>query len=159
MKILLQKLLIKLYFVNFKIYPYLWLSVFSLALIKVFFLVSILEINNIKIKPRDFTAKVMDQWIIKPGTKIDDLEYLRVELIGNKKLILDCFAKTNKKYNIPAGSYNTGIPPSIISQFIINGKIKFKGVHAPEFIVPEIEFFKELKKRNIYVFLNNKKVI
>jgi len=38
-------------------------------------------------------------------------------------------------------------------------KIKFKGVHAPEFIVPEIEFFKELKKRNIYVFLNNKKVI
>ena len=118
-----------------------------------------IEINNIKIKPRDFTAKVMDQWIIKPGTKIDDLEYLRVELIGNKKLILDCFAKTNKKYNIPAGSYNTGIPPSIISQFIINGKIKFKGVHAPEFIVPEIEFFKELKKRNIYVFLNNKKVI
>lgn len=103
--------------------------------------------------------KIMDKWLPNPKTKIDDLEYVRVEIIGNKKLTLDCLTKTNKKYNYPAGSYDTGVPPSIIAQFIADEKIKFKGASAPEFIVPEIEFFKELKKRKIYVFLNNKKVI
>ena len=101
----------------------------------------------------------MNQWLPKKGTKINDLEYIRIEIMGNKKLTLDCLTYSNKKYNYPAGSYNTGVPPSIIAQFIANDKIKFKGVSAPEFIIPEIEFFKELKKRNIYVSLNNKKVI
>ena len=118
-----------------------------------------IDVNGKKINPRDFTAKIMDQWLPKLGTKINDLEYVRVEIIGNKKLTLDCLTYFNKKYNYPAGSYNTGVPPSIIAQFITNDKIKFKGVSAPEFIIPEVEFFKELKKRNIYVSLNNKKVV
>ncbi len=117
-----------------------------------------IEIDNVKIKARDFTSKLMDQWLPKPNTMIDDLEYLRVEIIGNKKLILDCLTKTNKKYNLPAGTYDTGVSPSIIAQFIAYNKIKFRGVRAPEFIIPEIEFFKELKKRNVYIYLNNKRI-
>ncbi len=114
-----------------------------------------IKINNLKLKPRDFTAKIMDRWLPNSKTKVNDLEYVRVELIGNKKLILDCLTKTTN--NIPAGTYDTGVPPSIIAQFIVNNKIKFKGVGAPEFIVPELLFFEELKKRNIFVFSNGKK--
>ena len=32
------------------------------------------------------------------GTKINDLEYLRVEIIGRKKITLDCLTRSNKKY-------------------------------------------------------------
>ncbi|MEK6835709.1 MAG: hypothetical protein AABX55_01685, partial [Nanoarchaeota archaeon] len=46
-----------------------------------------ININSKKVKPRDFTAKIINQWLHKPGTKINDLEYVRVEIIGNKKLI------------------------------------------------------------------------
>jgi len=101
--------------------------------------------------------KIMNQWPPNPKTKINDLEYVRVELIGNKKIILDCLTKS--RFNIPAGTYDTAVPASIIAQFISKNKINFKGASAPEFIVPELEFFKELKKRNIFIYLNNKRVI
>ncbi len=118
-----------------------------------------ININSKKVKPRDFTAKIINQWLHKPGTKINDLEYVRVEIIGNKKLILDCLTRSNKKYNYPGGSYDTGVPPSIIAQFISNNIIRATGVYPPEKVIPAIKFFKELKKRKIYVYLNNKKVV
>ncbi|MEK6835642.1 MAG: hypothetical protein AABX55_01330, partial [Nanoarchaeota archaeon] len=75
------------------------------------------------------------------------------------KLILDCLTRSNKKYNYPGGSYDTGVPPSIIAQFISNNIIRATGVYPPEKVIPAIKFFKELKKRKIYVYLNNKKVV
>ena len=91
-------------------------------------------------------------------TKIDDLEYVRVEIIGNKKLTLDCLTKANKKYNYPAGSYDTGVPPSIVAQMILKKKIQEKGVFPPDLVVPPELFFKELARRKIFIFLNNKRV-
>lgn len=117
-------------------------------------------INGHKIKPRDFTAKVMDQWLPKKETKVNDLEFLKVEFKGmkkgkNKHISLYSLAKRNKKYNYPAGSYNTGVPPSIAAQMIAKGQVKETGVLPPELCIDPLIFFKELKKRNIKIFKNN----
>ena len=108
-------------------------------------------------KPKHITAKIMDQWLPKKETKINDLEYVRVEIIGKingkrKMMILDCLTKSHKKWNIPAGTYDTAVPPSIIAQMMINNKIKQYGVLPPEKCINPELFFKELRKRNIKIF-------
>ncbi|HLC59273.1 MAG TPA: saccharopine dehydrogenase NADP-binding domain-containing protein [archaeon] len=108
------------------------------------------------IKPKDFTAMVMNQWLPKEGTKIDDLEYLRVEMIGEKggkkqKKVLYCMNKNHKDF--PAGSYNTGVAPSVMAQMIANGKVKERGVLPPELCIDPKYFFKELKKRGIKILV------
>ncbi len=118
-------------------------------------------VKGMKVKPRDLTAKVMDRWLPKAGTRINDLEYLRLEFKGRKKgkkkkFILYCLTKSNKKYNVPAGVYDTAVPPSIIAQMIANGKVKERGAVAPEKCVDYKVFFKELRRRGISVFKRSK---
>ncbi|MBI4154616.1 saccharopine dehydrogenase NADP-binding domain-containing protein [Candidatus Woesearchaeota archaeon] len=117
-----------------------------------------IKINNIKIKPKDFTARIMNQWLPKTK-KINDLEYLKLELKGiknrkSKNLILYCLTKS--KNNIPAGVYNTATPPSIIAQMIYSNKINIKGVLPSEKCINPENFFKELNKRDIIVFKGKK---
>lgn len=115
-------------------------------------------IGDTKAKPRDFTAKIMDQWLPKEGTKIDDGEYLRVELRGKKnkkkkRMVLYCLTQSDKRYNVPAGTYDTAVPPSIIVQMILDRHVPERGVLPPEKCVqPEI-FFGELRRRGIRVFV------
>lgn len=85
---------------------------------------------------------------------IHDLEYVRVRITGKRKgkrvrLTLDVIAKSKPKWHVSAGSYDTGVPPSIIAQMIVKGKITQKGVFPPEQCIDPPVFFKELKKRNI----------
>jgi saccharopine dehydrogenase-like NADP-dependent oxidoreductase len=87
---------------------------------------------------------------------IRDLEYVRVRMIGKRKgkrvrLTLDVIAKSKPKWNVSAGAYDTGVPPSIIAQMIVKGKISKKGVFPAELCIDPLAFFKELKKRNIEV--------
>ena len=109
------------------------------------------------IAPRDVTARIMDQWLPRKGTKINDVEYLRVEMKGRrkgrgKKSVLYCKTMANKKYNIPAGTYDTAVPASIVAQMIMSGEIADHGVMAPEACINPEMFFAELKKRRINVF-------
>lgn len=53
---------------------------------------------------------------------------------------------------------DTGVPPSVVSQMILNGKISSPGVYPPELVVPEEDFFKELAKRKIYIYLDDKRL-
>ncbi|MBI2583344.1 MAG: saccharopine dehydrogenase NADP-binding domain-containing protein [Candidatus Aenigmarchaeota archaeon] len=117
-------------------------------------------IGKSKIKPRDFTAKIMDRWIPK-DVKVKDIECLRVEMKGKKsgrkkQLIGYCLTKSNKKYNIPAGTYDTAVPPSIIAQMITGGKISKRGVLPPEKCIEPGYFLRELRKRGIRVFVRKK---
>lgn len=112
--------------------------------------------NNVTIIPREFTIKMLNKFIQK-NTKINDIEFLRVEISGkknnqNKKLVVYCKSESNKKWNIPAGSWNTGTPPSIIAQMLLNDEITIKGVIPPELCINPETFFKELEKRQIKVF-------
>lgn len=89
------------------------------------------------------------------GMKMKDIEILRVTLFGikngkKKKVVVDCVAKSIPMWNAPAGTVDTGVPPSIIAQ-MIGGKIRAKGVLPPELCVEPEGFFRELRKRRMEV--------
>lgn len=109
------------------------------------------------IRPKDATATVMNQSLSHPRTKINDLEYLRVELHGRRRgkpvtVVVYCLTKSQKKWNIPAGTYDTAVPASIIAQLTVRGAISQTGVYPPETIIDPGLFFAELRKRNIKVY-------
>ncbi len=115
-----------------------------------------MEFNDNKIPVIDITALIMDQWLIKPETRVKDEELLRVDF-DRGKLAMDAISKS--RFNIPGGTYNVGVPCSIASQMIPEMNSRgISGVLPPEKVVkPEI-FFKELKKRGISVLKNNRKI-
>lgn len=106
------------------------------------------------VRARDVTASLMDRWLPKKGTKINDVEYLRVEMIGvrkGKKKRMVMYCKTHSTHNIPAGTYDTAVPASIAAQMIMDGEIAARGVLPPEKCVEPMVFFKELGRRGIRV--------
>lgn len=114
-------------------------------------------IDHTKVEPIKVTAKELNRFMTPENVKIKDIEYLRVEIFGkikgkNKKLTVDAVARSNPKWNKPAGSVDTGVPLSIIAQMITKGQIEQKGVLPPELCIEPKIFFKELGKRRIEVY-------
>ncbi len=106
-------------------------------------------------KVRGVAAAVMEQWLPKKETRIKDIEYLRVEMVGvkkGKKKRMVMYCKTHSTHNIPAGTYDTAVPASIAAQMIMDGEIAARGVLPPEKCVEPTVFFKELRRRGIKVF-------
>ncbi len=107
--------------------------------------------------PRDVAVKLLNRFLPPSNVKINDLEYLRVELNGYKKgakkrIIMYCKAVTNRKWNIGAGAWDTGVPPSIAAQMMAEEEISARGVLPPEAALPADKFFIELKRRNLNVY-------
>lgn len=105
---------------------------------------------------RAWTVEFLNKFMPKPKMKIKDIEILRVTLLGikngkKKKVTVDCVAKSITRWNAPAGTVDTAVPPSIIAQMIANGKIHAHGVLPPESCVEPEEFFRELRKRGMKV--------
>lgn len=115
-----------------------------------------IEYNGTTISALDVLSKFISLQKVGKVIKRNDYECLRVEIQGKRKkkkarLQVDCIAKSHQKYDINAGDLDTGTPPSIVAQMIATGTIAKKGVFAPEFVVPEKEFFKELFKRGMRI--------
>ncbi len=114
-----------------------------------------------EVVPRLVAVALLNRFMPPTKTKINDMEFLRVEIKGrkngkDKKLVVYCQAFTEKRHNIPAGSWDTGVPPSIIAQEIAKGQISAKGVMAPERCISPKLFFKALKRRNMKVFTRSR---
>ncbi len=101
------------------------------------------------------TSSIMDHFVIKPGTKVIDEETLRV-VFNSGSITMD--AVTKSRFNIPAGTYDTGVPCSIIAQMISKKMINEKGVYAPEKVINPGIFFRELRRRGIFILKNGKKI-
>ncbi len=116
------------------------------------------KVGGMQVRPRDVAVQLLNKFIPGKDVKIDDLEYLRIAVTGkkgSKKLTIAEYCKSvaNKKWNIPSGTWDTGVPPSIIAQMIAKGEITSKGALPPERIdVGMKDFFRELKRRDIEVF-------
>lgn len=116
---------------------------------------SLIEFGDKKFKVINITSLMMDRLLPKPTTRIKDKEMLRVDF-NKGKLKMDAVIKST--HNVPAGTYDTGIPCSIIAQMLSENLIKKKGVYPPERVINPVVFFKELKKRGIVVLKNGKKI-
>jgi len=116
------------------------------------------EINGVEIGSRDFIAAYLSQ--AKEGKEQDLWGYaLHVELIGCRNGKKVCYILTTthplkevKGWEGPrAYTRSVGIPLSIGAQLIASGRIKTKGVVAPEGAFDPLTFIKELSKRGIKV--------
>ena len=115
----------------------------------------IIKIGKNKFNIKDVSLEILKRLPKTIPEKINQYEIIRVIVSDkHKKIIMDA--------KIPGINEtidkDTGVPPSIIAQMIADGKITNKGVFPPESIIPEEEFFKELAKRKIYVYQNNKRI-
>lgn len=117
---------------------------------------------GVKIKPVNFLTEVLK------GVKIPDdykeKENLWVKIIGEKnnkkrKILMECLVPTLKGWEDAGCNIDTGIPASILAQMIKEGIIAEKGSFAPEAVVPPEYFFKELKKKKMFVFENGRKIV
>ncbi|MDP2672866.1 MAG: saccharopine dehydrogenase NADP-binding domain-containing protein [Nanoarchaeota archaeon] len=114
--------------------------------------------EEIEISENKFNTKNVSLEILKrlPKTipeKINQYEIIRVIVSNkNKKIIMDA------KISGEVIDKDTGVPPSIIAQMIVDGKIINKGVFPPESIIPEEDFFRELSKRKILIYKNDKRI-
>ncbi len=120
--------------------------------------------KNIKVKGISLTPKIALAEVLKKLPKPvieqrEEYEVLRVILSGIKnKKKKEIIIETRMGGKNIGVDLDTGAPPSIVSRMIAENKINNHGVFPPESIVPEDDFFKELKKRKIFVYLNNKKL-
>ncbi|MEK6888996.1 MAG: saccharopine dehydrogenase C-terminal domain-containing protein [Nanoarchaeota archaeon] len=117
--------------------------------------------RGIKIVPMEFLAELVKKIKIPEGYK--EVENLWVFVSGkkngrNKEIKMECIVNTLKGWEDAGSNIDTGMPASIIAQFIKKGIIKSPGSFSPEFIVPPIPFFKELRKRKMIVYKNGERV-
>ncbi|MEK6914368.1 MAG: saccharopine dehydrogenase C-terminal domain-containing protein [Nanoarchaeota archaeon] len=120
-----------------------------------------ININGIKMRPLDFTIQVLKKIKIPKGYK--EKENLWVKIYGkkdnkNKLSEINCIIKTIQGWEDAGTNTGTGRTISIISQMLRNGKIKQKGVYGPEAVIPHKEFIKLLGDREMYVYLDNKRI-
>ncbi|HZX11844.1 MAG TPA: saccharopine dehydrogenase C-terminal domain-containing protein [Candidatus Nanoarchaeia archaeon] len=117
------------------------------------------EVKGKKVNVREFLISFLKTLPKTIPRKIDQYEIIRVVVRGSK-------ARKKKELRVDAHIHgkdetidkDTGVPPSIVAQMILKKKIQEKGVFPPDLVVPPELFFKELARRKIFIFLNNKRV-
>lgn len=93
--------------------------------------------------------------------QLNDSDVLRAVIKGTKdgvekEVVVESVIRTSQRWGFMAGALDTGIPPSIVAQMICRGEITERGALAPEQCVPPIPYFKELAKREMPVYCQEK---
>lgn len=92
---------------------------------------------------------------------LDDCDVLRAVVRGakdgvRKEITVESIIRTSKRWGFMAGAVDTGVPPSIVAQMILDGRITQRGVCSPEQCVPPVPYFRELEKREMPVYVVEK---
>lgn len=118
-----------------------------------------LKMQGTEIRPVDFLTQLLKRLRIPRGYK--ESENLWVEITGSenrrkKTVLMECLVSSLEGWEDAGCNIDTGMPTAIMAEMIKNNVIKNRGSFAPEGIVPEREFFKELRKRKMVVYENGK---
>jgi saccharopine dehydrogenase-like NADP-dependent oxidoreductase len=114
-----------------------------------------------KIKPIHFLTQMLKKLEYPKGYKEKENLWVRIfgTKDGKKKLILmESIVPTLHDWESAGCNIDTGMPASILAQLVKKGDITEKGAFSPEIGVPPEIFFKELRKRNIKIFENSKRI-
>ncbi len=106
-----------------------------------------------KLSPRQLLSTMLGRFP-SPSGDPRDCEVVRVDVKGQVDggaaiIRLETTVRSYDRWKVSCGALDTGVPPSIVAQMIATGKIKERGVLAPELCVPAQPFFDELSKRSI----------
>jgi lysine 6-dehydrogenase len=110
------------------------------------------KVRGEDIVPYEFLSSVIDS-LPKASSVELDVDCQRVEAYGKRdgkeiKVRVDAVSFPNERWNIGGGTVGTGTPPSIIAQWLANGKITKRGALPPEACIPLDAFLKELGSSN-----------
>ena len=113
------------------------------------------------VKPINVVTETLKDLKAPKGYK--EKENLWLKLYGKHKgktkdMLIECIVGTNKGWEGAGCNIDTGMPASIIAQMIKEKIITERGSFAPEAIVPPKPFFHELKKRNMIIYENGKRI-
>src|SRR5207237_3105750 len=120
-------------------------------------------VDRRRVAPADgLRALVSTRAISSSGGVPDEYEVLRVTLRGRRgrtrvEDVLDCHVPGMPAWGIGV-DIDTGAPPSIVSQMIVDGRIQTRGVAAPEPAVPTDPFFRALAARGMRVLRRSRRV-
>lgn len=112
--------------------------------------------EQMKIRPVDALSRVLQR--LHPPEGYAEKEVLWVRIIGtsmngtSKEMRMECIVDTLPGWESAGCNIDTGMPASIIAQMILDGRITERGSFAPGPVIPEMEFFQQLKKRGMSVF-------
>ena len=121
-----------------------------------------IKINGINLRPIDFTREVLKK-IARPKN-YKETEDIWIKVYGKsdgkpKKIEMDCVVKTLKGWENYGSNINTGMSISIMAQMLNKNLINKNGITAPEEAVPPMLFFKELKKRGMRVYEDDREIV
>lgn len=97
-----------------------------------------IEINGTKIRPLDFTAKLLfPKWEMKEGEK--DITIMQVIVEGKKdnkktRFTYDLYDKLDEKTGIHSMARTTGYTATVAARMVLQGKFDQKGIIPPEYI-------------------------
>jgi lysine 6-dehydrogenase len=114
-----------------------------------------IPIDRCQISPLDFTIRTLKQLPIPRGYREVENLWVKLEGTKNKKPLIaemNCIIKTMKGWQSAGSNVDTGRTISIMSQMLKEGLVSQPGVHAPEAVIPQDLFFKELAKRKMFVY-------
>src|SRR6058998_2804736 len=108
-------------------------------------------VEGTKVRPYDVASTVIDG-LPKPKEPEFDVDIQRCVLIGTSDghpvtRRYEAITWPHKKWNVGGGVVDTGVPPSIAAQWMVNGLVKRRGVVPPEIAFDPLPYFKELSAR------------
>ena len=122
-----------------------------------FFSYNEIEVNGVKVRPVDVTAKLLfPKWKLKPDE--EDFTVMRIRIAGeeagvSKKLeyyLLDRFDKENQVISM---ARTTGFTCTAVANLVLSGAYSRKGISPPEFVGEQPAHFEfilnYLKERNV----------
>ena len=109
-------------------------------------------VEGTKVRPYDVSSSVIDA-LPKPKNPELDVDIQRCVLVGEKDnnpmtLRYEAVTWPHEKWKVGGGVVDTGVPPSIAAQWMVNGLVKRKGVIPPEIAFDPLPYFKELSARH-----------
>jgi lysine 6-dehydrogenase len=127
-----------------------------------------------RVVPRELLVQCITRTATMPGpdTAPDDAEAIWVRVRGRRagpsgdpalaprespvERLAECVVRPHPTWQAGAGQLDTGVPPSIVAQFLGHGVIDRPGVLAPEEAVPPEPYLAELASRHMEVTLTTR---
>ena len=117
--------------------------------------------GKVRVAPFDLLAPVLKSLKVPKG--YTETENLWVEISGKKNgrdkaILMECLVPPVKGWEDSGCNIDTGFPVSVMAEMIHDDRIHTTGSFAPEAVVPEMEFFRELKKLGLKILENGKEI-
>ena len=111
------------------------------------------SIDGFDVVPRDVLIHQLNQVLPKTGEDAVLLKVISHAMKNHSQYLIEytMIDYGDKEKSLTAMMRTTGFPVSITATFLLDKLIKTCGVFCPEEIIPPLQFFSELEKRNITI--------